>query len=67
VRLLGTGVRERLRDLPDSERRAGAQHMALQMMQLLGIDGSDDGTEDSTDAASPDGGQHGEQAQNSTN
>ena len=65
--LLGAGVRERLRDLPDSERRAGAEHMALQMMQLLGIDGSDDGTEDSADAASPDGGQHGEQPQNSTN
>jgi hypothetical protein len=47
----GTGVRERLKDLPDSQRRAGAEQMALQMMQLLGIDDSDDGTEDSTDAA----------------
>ena len=55
--LLGTGVRERLRNLPDTERRAGAEHMAMQMMQLLGIDDSDDGTEDSADAASPQGGQ----------
>jgi hypothetical protein len=58
-----TGVRERLRDLPDSERRAGAEQMALQMMQLLGIDDSDDGTEDSADAAPPQDGQQWQQQQ----
>lgn len=39
--MLRTGVREQLRDLPDAERLAGAEHMAMQMMQLLGIDDSD--------------------------
>lgn len=49
-----TGTRERLRDLPDAERRAGAEQMALQMVQLLGVDDSDAETDDATDAGPQD-------------
>ena len=44
--MLAAGARDRLQNLPDDERRAAAERIALQMMQAFGIDDAESESDD---------------------